>query len=181
MNLANRITLARIFLIPLFLAVASLKLPYGDVIAAAFFILAAITDGVDGYIARKQKSVTRVGKLLDPLADKLLITAALVSLVELGRLSGWVAVVIIGREFAVSGLRSIAAGEGIVIEASRLGKIKTISQIIAVVALFLKNLTLTLVNIPIGNIAMAVAVIITIWSGIDYFQRAGYLLSKKSI
>lgn len=179
MNLPNKLSLARIFLVPVFLVVVSLKVPYGDYVAAGVFILAACTDGLDGYIARKQKLVTRLGKLLDPLADKLLISAALIALVELGRLSGWIAVLIIGREFAVTGLRSVAAGENVVIAASWLGKIKTISQIVAIVAMFLRDYPFNLVNIPFGNIAMGVAVIFTVWSGVDYFQKAWVLLNKE--
>jgi len=177
MNLPNRLSLARIFLVPVFLVVVSLKVPYGDYIAAGVFILAACTDGLDGYIARKKKLITRLGKLLDPLADKLLVSAALVALVELGRLSGWIAVLIIGREFAVTGLRSVAVGENLVIAASPLGKIKTISQIVAIVAMFLRDYPFNLVNVPFGNIAMAVAVVFTVWSGIDYFQKAWAILN----
>ncbi|MGB9825290.1 MAG: CDP-diacylglycerol--glycerol-3-phosphate 3-phosphatidyltransferase, partial [Desulfofundulus sp.] len=109
MNLPNRLTLARIFLIPIFLTVVSLQVPYGDYVAAAVFILAASTDGLDGYLARKRQLVTRFGKLMDPLADKLLVSSALISLVELHRLPGWVSMIIIGREFAITGLRSLMA------------------------------------------------------------------------
>lgn len=179
MNLPNQLTLLRILMVPVLLAVISLRLPLGDYIAAAVFVLAAITDGLDGYMARKKKLVTSLGKLLDPLADKLLISAALIALVELDRLSGWVAVVIIGREFAVTGLRSLAAAEGIILAASKLGKIKTITQIVAVVAMLLRDLSFNLMNIPFGNIAMAVAVFFTLWSGMNYFQQAGFLLSSR--
>jgi CDP-diacylglycerol--glycerol-3-phosphate 3-phosphatidyltransferase len=122
MNLPNRITLARIVLVPIFLLILSVKIKYGHFLAAAVFILAASTDGLDGYLARKRNQVTKLGKFMDPLADKLLVSAALISLVELGKISAWVAFIIIGREFAVTGLRSIAAAEGVVISASRLGK-----------------------------------------------------------
>ncbi len=176
MNLPNQLTLLRILMVPVFLVVLSLRLPLGDYIAAGVFVLAACTDGLDGYFARKQKQITSLGKLLDPLADKLLISAALIALVELDRLSGWVAVVIIGREFAVTGLRSLAVAEGVVIAANKLGKIKTITQVVAIVAMFLRDFPFNLLNIPFGNIAMAVAVVFTVWSGMDYFQRAGFLL-----
>lgn len=193
MNLPNKLSLSRIFLIPVFLVVLSLKVPYGDYIAAGVFILAACTDGLDGYIARKKGLITRLGKLLDPLADKLLISAALIALVELGRLSGWVAVVIIGREFAVTGLRSIMVGENVVIAASQLGKIKTISQVIAIVVMFIGDYSLSFINIfgdissnifsniSLGSIAMTIAVIFTIWSGVDYFQKAWASLNKDEI
>lgn len=176
MNLANRLTLARIFLVPVFLIVVSLKFQYGSYVAAGVFILAASTDGLDGYIARKKNQITKLGKFMDPLADKLLISAALVSLVELRSISGWVAVLIIGREFAVTGLRTIAASEGVVIAASKLGKIKTVSQIVAIVFLFLHDFPFALFNIPIGKITMGLAVIFTMWSGIDYFLRVKPLL-----
>lgn len=175
MNLPNRLTLARIFLIPVFLIIVSIKIPYGDLLAAAVFILAASTDGLDGYIARKKKLVTTFGKLMDPLADKLLVTAALISLVELQRISGWVAVIIIGREFAVTGLRSMAASEGTVIAASKLGKYKTVSQIVAIVVMFLPLLPFYLY---LGRGAMAVAVFFTIWSGIDYFKKNWHSVKK---
>lgn len=173
MNLPNRVTLVRIFLIPIFLAVISLKVPYGDYIAAAVFILAASTDGLDGYIARKKKLITTLGKLMDPLADKLLVSSALIALVELHRLPAWVAVIIIGREFAVTGLRALAATEGHVIAAGKLGKIKTVTQIVAISALFIKDLP-----VITGQISMGVAVLFTIWSGVDYFNRSWSVIKK---
>lgn len=175
MNLPNRLTLARIFLIPVFLLIISIRIPYGDFLAAAVFILAASTDGLDGYIARKRKQVTTFGKLMDPLADKLLITAALISLVELQRLSAWVAVIIIGRELAVTGLRSMAASEGAVIAASKLGKYKTVTQIIAIVMMFFPQLPFY--PYP-GHSAMAVAVLFTVWSGVDYFKKNWHSIKK---
>lgn len=176
MNLANRLTLARIFLVPVFLLILSIKVKYGQFIAAGVFILAASTDGLDGYIARKRKQVTRLGKFMDPLADKLLISGALISLVELQKISAWVAFIIIGRELAVTGLRAIAAADNVVISASKLGKIKTVSQIIAIVFLFIQDFPFSLLNIPFGRMAMGVAVFFTIWSGLDYFRRARHLL-----
>ncbi len=178
MNLPNRLTLARILMIPLFLLVASMNHHYADYIAAAVFVVCAATDGLDGYIARKNRQVTLLGKFLDPLADKILISAALIALVELGRLPGWIAVVIIGREFAVTGLRTIAAAEGVIIAASNLGKIKTVAQIVAIVAVFIRNFPFNLINIPFGNIAMTFAVAFTIWSGLDYFLKNWRLLKK---
>lgn len=174
MNLPNLLTLGRIFLVPVFLfAIFTRMIAYGGVVAAGIFIIAAITDGVDGYLARKNKEVTRLGKFLDPLADKLLISAALVALVELGHVSTWVAMVIIGREMAVTGLRAIAAAEGTVIAAGPWGKYKMVSQIVAIVAVILAS------SLPVGNWlqwlaavlaqpAFWVAVALTVWSGIDY-------------
>lgn len=182
MNLANRVTVARIFLVPVLLIIVTLKFPYGDFIAAGVFVLAASTDGLDGYIARKRQQVTTLGKFMDPLADKLLITAALIALVELGRLPGWVAFLIVGRELAVTGLRGISAMEGIAISASKLGKVKTVTQIIAITALLLQDFPLSLVlDIPVGSIVMVVAVFFTILSGVDYFKRNwGLLVITKS-
>ena len=125
MNLPNKLTILRIFLIPIFVVLLLINIPYGDFLAAAIFIIAALTDSLDGYLARRWKQITKLGIILDPIADKLLITAALISLVELGRIPGWIAIVILGREFAVSGLRAVKAGEGIIIPASSWSKMKT--------------------------------------------------------
>ena len=187
MNLANKLTLGRIFLVPVFLVFIAVKdIPYGSFIATFIFILASSTDKLDGYVARSRNQITNFGKFMDPLADKLLVTAALISLVELQVVPGWAAVVIIAREFAVSGLRSIAAAQGRVIAASWWGKVKTVIQIIAIILLLLK------VNIHdakllkifvIDNhyvkeffriaptIMLMVAVIVTLISGYDYFKK----------
>lgn len=173
MNLPNRVTMLRIFLIPLFVAVVTLRIPYGDYIAAGVFILAASTDGLDGYIARKRRQITNLGKLMDPLADKLLVSAALIVLTEMQRLPSWITLIIIGREFAVTGLRALAMAEGIVISARMLGKIKTVSQIVAIVALFINELPQLLVYASV-----AVAVFFTLWSGWDYFYRSWSVIKK---
>lgn len=169
MNIPNSLTLLRIFLVPVFVVVLVLRIPYGDLLAAIIFIAAALTDSLDGYLARKYKQITKLGIILDPIADKLLITAALICLVELGRLQGWIAIVILGREFAVSGLRSVKAEEGIIIPASKLGKLKTISQIIAVIIIILENLYPPLHIV--GLLAIYFALAITVISGIDYFMK----------
>jgi CDP-diacylglycerol--glycerol-3-phosphate 3-phosphatidyltransferase len=171
MNLPNALTLLRIFLIPLFVIFLLVKIPYGGYLAALVFIIASLTDSLDGYLARKWKQVTKLGIILDPLADKLLITAALISLVELGKVAGWIAIVILGREFAVSGLRTLKAEEGTLIAASKLGKIKTISQIIAVVLIIIQDFIAPLGRLNIGSWAMYIAVIITVVSGIEYFYK----------
>ncbi|HKM39175.1 MAG TPA: CDP-diacylglycerol--glycerol-3-phosphate 3-phosphatidyltransferase [bacterium] len=171
MNLPNKITMLRILLIPVFMLVVWLKLPYGDYLATAVFIIAALTDTLDGYLARRRQEVTQFGKLLDPLADKLLVSAALLVLVEGGRLLSSVALIIIGRELAVTGLRALAAADGIVIAASPLGKLKTVFQIIAISSLLIKDYPFSLWNIPFGNIAMSLAVALTLISGIDYFFK----------
>lgn len=171
MNVPNLLTLARIFLVPVFLFAILTRFTYGELLAAGIFIVAAITDGVDGYLARKNKEVTTLGKFLDPLADKLLVSAALIALVELGSLSSWVAIILIGREMAVTGLRAIAAAEGTVIAAGPWGKAKTVFQIIFIVTailasaegFFLQGLARFL-EMPV----LWVAVALTLWSGIDY-------------
>lgn len=171
MNIPNSLTLLRISLIPIFVIFLTVRIPYGNYLAAFVFIIAALTDSLDGYLARKWKQVTKMGIILDPLADKLLITAALISLVELGQIAGWIAIIILGREFAVSGLRIIKAEEGIIIAASKLGKIKTISQIVAVVLIILKNVYYPYFKLPIGIWAMYIALAITVVSGIEYFRN----------
>lgn len=174
MNLPNILTIFRIILIPVFVIILLVKIPYGDFIAAVIFIIAALTDSLDGYLARKWKQVTKLGIILDPLADKMLITAALISLVELSRIPGWIAIVILAREFAVTGLRTVKAEEGIIIPASNMGKLKTISQIIAVLLVISQNIYQPYINIPLGLWAMYLAVFITVWSGIDYFIKFNF-------
>lgn len=186
MNLANKLTILRIILVPLFLLFISIKgIPYGKPIAIVIFVIASITDTLDGYIARSRNQVTRFGKFMDPLADKLLVTAALISLVEFHIVPAWAAMIIIAREFAVTGLRAVAAAEGIVIAASAWGKAKTVTQIIAII-MALINLNYNHVSLGIikkfityphkflnitTDIAMAAAITITIISGLDYFSK----------
>ena len=138
MNLANKLTMIRIFLVPVFLVFIAVRdIPYGSIVATAVFIIASITDQLDGHIARSRNQITNFGKFMDPLADKLLVTAALISLVELNMIPGWAVVIIIAREFAVSGLRTLAASDGIVIAANYWGKFKTASQMIMIILLIL--------------------------------------------
>lgn len=186
MNLPNKLTMLRILLVPVFLVFISIKdIPYGKPIAIAVFIIASITDKLDGYIARSRNQITRFGKFMDPLADKLLVTSALISLVEYHIIPAWAAMIIVAREFAVTGLRSVAAAEGIVIAASAWGKAKTVTQIIAII-MALINLNYNHVSLGVikkfinyphkflnitTDIAMAAAVIITIISGWDYFAK----------
>jgi CDP-diacylglycerol---glycerol-3-phosphate 3-phosphatidyltransferase len=163
-NVPNVLTLARILAVPVLVVALLDETPDGDVIAAAVFALAAITDGLDGYIARRRQQITTFGKLMDPLADKVLIIAALVSLVSLSRLAAWVAMVIIARELAVTGLRAVAAEQGVVIAASWLGKLKTALQISAVFALIIWNPS------PLAvDVLVYAAVAATVVSGADYF------------
>lgn len=179
MNLANKVTLARIFLVPIFMFFLLIRIPFGEFIAAFIFVLAASTDGLDGYIARSRKQITKLGKFMDPLADKLLISAALISLVELDKIPAWISVLIISREFAVSGLRSIAAAEGVVIAASKQGKIKTVLQIVAIVAILLDDLIVSMIGISIGMPILYFALLVTVISGIDYFVKGRKLLKQK--
>ena len=183
MNLANKITIARIFLVPVILfflltnlnlgtlSFADFSITYNQLIAVLIFIIAASTDGVDGYIARKNNLVTNLGKLLDPLADKLLVAAVLISLVEMDKLSALIAIIIISREFAVTGLRQIALLEGKVVAASVWGKWKTGVQIAMIIALLINNFPFNFINFPFADIMAWVAAIITIYSGIDYFVK----------
>ncbi len=171
MGLPNILTLGRIILIPVIMYFLLVRVPFGDFIAAGIFGLAALTDSVDGYIARTRNQVTRLGIFLDPLADKLLITAALVALVELHRVPAWIVVIIIAREFAVTGLRAIKSEEGVVIPASIWGKAKTVSQIIAILLVILSPVYEAWVPWPIGYWAMIIAAGITIISGLDYFLK----------
>ena len=133
LNIPNVLTLLRILAVPVIVVALLDETPNGDALAAVVFALAALTDGLDGYIARRRQQVTTFGKLMDPLADKLLIVAALISLVSLDRLAAWVAMVIIARELAVTGLRALAAEQGVVIAASWMGKVKTALQVAAIV------------------------------------------------
>ena len=171
MNLANKLTVIRILLVPVFLVFIALNTSLGTILATIVFVVASLTDKLDGYIARSRNQVTTFGKFMDPLADKLLVTSALVSLVELQVIPGWVAMIIIAREFAVSGLRTLAASEGIVIAASNWGKAKTVIQIVAIIAgLVTLSYNSWIIKI-ITMISMTLAVIITIISGLDYFYK----------
>jgi CDP-diacylglycerol--glycerol-3-phosphate 3-phosphatidyltransferase len=164
LNLPNLITLLRILAVPVVVVALLGETPHSDALAAVVFALAALSDGLDGYIARSRDSITDFGKLMDPLADKLLIVAALVTLVSLGRLPAWMAMVIIAREFAVTVLRAIAAEGGVVISASWMGKVKTVLQIGAVFGLILFD------PAPFGVwVLVYAALIATIVSGVDYF------------
>ncbi|RWZ60425.1 CDP-diacylglycerol--glycerol-3-phosphate 3-phosphatidyltransferase [Halobacillus fulvus] len=188
MNLPNKITLSRIFLIPVFiilmsvpfdwgsLAIGERELPIAHLLGAILFIIASTTDWIDGYIARKYNLVTNLGKFLDPLADKLLVSAALILLVEIGLAPAWIVILIISREFAVTGLRLVAAGEGLVLAASQMGKLKTWIQIIAISLLLLHNWPFAYIGLPMGTIALYLALIITVYSGYDYFKKNWHVM-----
>src|SRR5689334_5034655 len=179
MNLPNLLTLVRIFLVPLLVAALVQQnwrvqwngklLIANDFLALLFFLAAAVTDLLDGYLARRWKQVTTVGTLLDPVADKLLVSAALISLVQIRALPGWMAILIIAREFAVSGLRSIAAAEGYTIRANDLGKTKMFSQVVAISVMMLATRHPELAKL--GLISMWVVVFFAVASAISYFGK----------
>jgi len=168
-NLPNALTLLRIFLVPFLVVVLLTKFDGRETVGLVIFLTAVATDFLDGWLARRRGEITTLGALLDPIADKLLISAAFISLVELGLAPAWMVVVVIGREFAVSGLRSIASGRGIVISASVWGKIKMGTQI-AAVSLLILALRHDGFALP-GRIALWVVVAVAIVSGTEYFTR----------
>lgn len=193
MNLPNKITISRIILIPIFVVMMLVRIeewgnitilgatmPVTHLIGALIFIIAATTDWIDGYYARKLNLVTNMGKFLDPLADKLLVSAALIVLVELQMAPSWIVIIIVSREFAVTGLRLVLAGEGEVVAANMLGKIKTWTQIIAISALLLHNIFFEMFSFPFDELALWVALFFTVWSGLDYFvkNKKPFLKSK---
>jgi CDP-diacylglycerol---glycerol-3-phosphate 3-phosphatidyltransferase len=183
MNLPNSITLSRIAMIPLLLWILSTHFPWRgngeqEILASVLFVLASITDGLDGYLARKRAQITTMGMLLDPIADKIMVTAALVALVAYNPqvIKVWIVVVIIAREFLISGLRSIASSEGFTIQASDLGKLKTVTQIVAVVSAILARQWYQwhfgMLVIPVKWFAVTAiyfTVLVSVISAIDYF------------
>ena len=186
MNLPNALTLARIFLVPLLVVVLltrfEAQLILGvpkEVIGAAIFGLAAFTDWLDGYLARRRQQVTALGQLMDPLADKLLITAALISLVQMGLAPAWMVMVILGRELGVTVLRSLVHARGVVIPASPLGKVKMVAQVVAILLLMLSN-QVWLFLVP-GLIALWVVLAAALWSAADYYRRYNRVLSNSNV
>ncbi|MBR7552955.1 CDP-diacylglycerol--glycerol-3-phosphate 3-phosphatidyltransferase [Allobacillus sp. GCM10007491] len=188
MNIPNKITLSRILMIPLFIillvvpfnwttySIGEMSIPLEHILAGILFIIASVTDWVDGYYARKYNLVTNLGKFLDPLADKLLVSAALICLVELGMAEAWLVILIISREFAVTGLRLVAAGEGIVLAASNMGKIKTVLQISATAFLLLHHFPFSYLGFPIGTILLYLAAFVTVLSGVEYFMKNWHVM-----
>src|SRR5580658_1484153 len=178
MNIPNSLTLARIFFVPLLVAVMVKErvlfhfngaVITNDVVALIIFWMAALTDLLDGYLARRWKQVTTIGTLLDPIADKLLVSAALIALVQERVVPAWLVVLLVGREFAVSGLRSIAATEGFTISASELGKTKTVSQVVAI-SLLLFSIHHVRVA-PLADLSLYLVVLFSTWSAVAYFAR----------
>lgn len=178
-NLPNQLTIARICAIPLFII---LLLMGFRVVATIVFLAAAFTDMLDGKIARKYNLVTNFGKLMDPLADKLLTMAAFVCLVELGDIPAWMVIVILGREFIITGMRQVAAAEGIVIAAGWSGKIKTVCQMVAIPLIMLNNWPCSMLpfQFPLDQIALWAALVMTIWSGAEYIIKNKEVFSMKN-
>ena len=173
MNLPNTLSLVRIFLVPFLVIFLIANAQPRNYPAAVIFLAAVFTDWLDGRIARSRGQVTTLGQLLDPIADKLLIAAALISLVEIQRVAAWVATIIIGRDIAITGLRGIAASQGLIIAASQLGKYKMFAEVIAVIVLILDPGTSRFPGLPVspGGVAVMVALVLSVVSGIDYFAR----------
>jgi CDP-diacylglycerol--glycerol-3-phosphate 3-phosphatidyltransferase len=173
LNLPNKLTLIRVLIDPVLVVVLLTKL--NDWLALGIFLAAAITDFVDGYLARAREQITVLGKLMDPIADKLLIGGALISLVEIDRAPAYLAVIIVGREFAVNGLRAVAAAQNIVIPAGKLGKIKMVAQVVAISFLILHIQLYQLRwgtwthELTLGYLALWVAAIFTVISGVNYY------------
>lgn len=169
MNLPNSLTIFRIFLIPLLVVVLLTRLPNKEFIGVAIFLAAALTDALDGYLARRRQQVTTIGKWLDPLADKLLVSSALIAMVEMGLVPAWMVVILVGREVAVTGLRNVALAKGIVIEVSDLGKAKMATQVVAITAIIL-GMRFALLE-TLGYWALWLAVSLAVLSGAQYFRR----------
>ena len=165
MNTANKLTMLRVIMIPVFLLALYLDFPFNKIVALVIFILASITDFIDGYIARHFNQITDFGKFMDPLADKLLVTSAMLWFVEEGQMAAWVLLIVIAREFAVSGLRMVAAPKGVVIAAAWSGKIKTASTMVCI--------CLMLLPIPevLNTICVLVILVTTVVSGVEYFVK----------
>ena len=181
MNLANKITLFRVLLIPFFMITLFSNFDNSAYIAALIFAVASATDGIDGYIARSRNQITTLGKFIDPLADKLLVSTALISMVELGKIPAWIVIIIIAREFTITGFRIIAASNGINIAASSLGKIKTITQLVAIISLLIDNYPFRSINFPFDIITLYLSLIFTIISGIDYIFKNRNVLKINKI
>ena len=171
-NLPNSITLIRLAVIPVLFLLLLSPGRILSMIIAVLFIMAAITDLIDGYVARKYNIVTTMGKFLDPIADKLVVTTAMIMLIPIGRIPAWIVAIIIMRDLLVDGLRSIASADGLVIDASRLGKQKTLCQIVAVSALLIHYDTVFGLNAhAVGMAVLYLALVLTVWSGADYFLK----------
>ena len=187
MNLPNSLTVTRIFLVPLLVVVLLTKFEgrqiFGvpnEIVGAAIFAIASLTDWADGYLARRRKQITPLGQMIDPLADKLLTLAAFISLVQLDLAPAWMVAVILGREFAITALRSLAYARGIAVPASPLGKVKMVAQVVAILALILAHGQMRQFYLDrVGQAALWVVVVTALLSAADYFRRFGGLLNPR--
>ena len=175
MNTPNKLSLLRILMIPIFCVCFYWNFPYHYLVSAIIFVVAACTDFLDGYIARKQNIVTDFGKLMDPLADKLLVCAAMICLVETGQIPSWVVIIIISREFIISGFRLIASDNGIVIAASYWGKFKTVFQMVMIVLMIADIAAIQIVT----DIVMWIALVLTVVSLIDYLKKNWHVMGEQ--
>lgn len=171
LNLPNTITMLRVSVIPVLFFLLLSPEQAGSLVIAAFFVIAALTDFLDGYFARKYEIVTVMGKFLDPIADKLIINTAMILMIPIGRIPAWIVAVIITRDFIVDGIRTIASTEGSVIQASKLGKQKTVCQIFAVTALMIHYPFLGIDAHSVGIVILYLALILSVYSGFDYFIK----------
>jgi CDP-diacylglycerol--glycerol-3-phosphate 3-phosphatidyltransferase len=174
LNLPNLLTIFRILLVPLLVVALLTKFENKEFVGLGLFLLASLTDFLDGFIARRRRQVTRLGKLLDPAADKILISAAFISLVEIGIAPAWIVVTLVARDFAVSALRSFAASDGVVIAAGIWGKVKTFAQVISISLLIISNQLGEFSHL--APLSLWVVLFVSIYSGIEYYYRFGHLL-----
>ncbi|MBZ4671933.1 MAG: CDP-diacylglycerol/glycerol-3-phosphate3-phospha tidyltransferase [Deferribacteraceae bacterium] len=170
-NLPNQLTMLRVILIPAFLIFLYFDRPMTNIIAAVIFTVASLTDFIDGYLARKYNIVTDLGKILDPVADKILVASSLIALMELGRVEGVVVILLLSRDFAVGALRDLSASKGKIIAAGFSGKLKTVFQMIAVGFLIYKNNLIGIDIFFIGKILIYLSVVLSIYSGVEYYIK----------
>lgn len=180
MNIANKITIFRIFLVPVFIFLF-IFLGVESVIPLLIFIIASFTDMLDGYLARSRNLVTTFGKFMDPLADKILVSSALVMLVQVGKIEAWMVCIVLAREFIVSGFRILAASSGKVISASIYGKFKTITQLVSIILIMLESISIVNISLRFGKLFWYISVILTIFSAIDYIYKNIEVLDLKNI
>ena len=174
MTISNKLTIFRIVLVPVFVVCLMVNFPFNDITAAVIFVIASLTDLLDGYLARSRNEITDFGKFADPLADKILVISALVCFVEMGTIPGWTVILVLAREFVVSGLRMSAASQNVVIAADKFGKIKTVVQMVAVVLLTIEAFDI----LYIPQILYYVSVVLTVLSGISYVAKHKEILFK---
>ncbi len=181
MNIANKLTVLRILLVPVFVVLMLTKKPSLQVFAAVIFVLAALTDMLDGHLARSRNLVTTFGKFLDPLADKILASSAMILLVELGVLSSWMVILVIFREFAITGFRILAASQGITIAAGKSGKLKTIFQLVSLTLLLFSFPYTMEMGMSIGQFLFFVSILLTVISGVEYLAKNSQVLDLENM